>query len=69
MRAIFDSLGIKDVVAKSIGSANPHNMIKATFDAFNNMESPESIAAKRSKKVSDIIVNLKKINRKQVIKK
>ena len=64
MRAIFDSLGIKDVVAKSIGSANPHNMIKATFDAFNNMESPESIAAKRSKKVSDIIVNLKKINRK-----
>ena len=64
MRAIFDSLGIKDVVAKSIGSANPHNMIKATFDAFNNMASPESIAAKRSKKVSDILVDVKNINRK-----
>ncbi len=64
MRAIFDSLGIKDVVAKSIGSANPHNMIKATFNAFDNMASPESIAAKRSKKVSDIIVNKKKNNHK-----
>ena len=55
MRAIFDSLGIKDVVAKSIGSANPHNMIKATFDAFNNIGTPKLIAAKRSKKISDII--------------
>ena len=64
MRAIFDSLGIKDVVAKSIGSANPHNMIKASFNAFDNMASPESIAAKRSKKVSDIIVNKKKNNHK-----
>ena len=64
MRAIFDSLGIKDIVAKSIGSANPHNMIKATFDAFKNMSSPKNIAIKRSKKVSEIIANTKKwINR------
>ena len=55
MRSIFESLGIKDVVAKSNGSSNPHNMIKATFNAFKNSESPKSIAAKRSKKISEII--------------
>ena len=54
MRALFESLGIKDVVAKSTGSSNPHNMIKATFDAFKSSESPKSVAAKRSKKISDI---------------
>ena len=54
MRAIFDSLGIKDIVAKSIGSANPHNMIKATFDAFKRSESPKSVAEKRSIKISEI---------------
>ena len=55
MRYIFESLGIKDVLAKSNGSSNPHNMIKATFNAFEKSESPESIAAKRSKKISEII--------------
>ena len=55
MRALFESLGIKDVVAKSTGSSNPHNMIKATFDAFKKSESPKSVAAKRSKKVTEII--------------
>ena len=55
MRVLFESLGIKDVVAKSTGSSNPHNMIKATFDAFKKSESPKSIASKRSKKVSEII--------------
>jgi len=64
MRAIFDSLGIKDVVAKSVGSANPHNMIKATFDAFKNVTSPKMVAHKRSKKVTDIINNSKKNNTK-----
>ena len=54
MRALFESLGIKDVVAKSTGSSNPHNMIKATFDAFNKSESPKSVASKRSKKIKDI---------------
>ena len=56
MRALFESLGIKDIVAKSTGSSNPHNMIKATFDAFKNSESPKSIAAKRSKKISEILI-------------
>ena len=55
MRALFESLGIKDIVAKSIGSSNPHNMIKATFDAFKKSESPKSAASKRSKKISEII--------------
>ena len=55
MRALFESLGIKDIVAKSTGSSNPHNMIKATFDAFKNSESPKNVASKRSKKVSEIM--------------
>ena len=55
MRALFESLGIKDVVAKSTGTSNPHNMLKATFNAFKQSESPKSIASKRSKKVSEVI--------------
>jgi small subunit ribosomal protein S5 len=55
MRAVFETLGIQDVVAKSIGTSNPHNMIKATFDALLNTASPKSVAARRGKKVSDII--------------
>ena len=54
MRALFESLGVKDVVAKSTGTSNPHNMLKATFNAFKMSESPKSIASKRSKKISDI---------------
>ena len=57
MRALFESLGIKDVVAKSIGTANPHNMIKATFDAFSSMHSPRNVANKRGRKVSEIFGN------------
>ena len=59
MRSIFDSLGIKNVVAKSTGTSNPHNIIKATFDAFKQSSSPKSIAAKRSKKISEIIASNK----------
>ena len=55
MRALFESLGIKDVVAKSTGTSNPHNMLKATFNAFKRSESPKSVAAKRSKKISEIV--------------
>ena len=55
MRAVFESLGINDVVAKSIGSTNPHNMVKATFDALQKMMSPRAVAAKRGKKVGDIV--------------
>jgi small subunit ribosomal protein S5 len=55
MRAVFESLGVQDVVAKSNGSQNPYNMIKATFDALQNLASPRSVAAKRGKKVGDIV--------------
>jgi small subunit ribosomal protein S5 len=55
MRSVFEALGINDVVAKSLGSANPHNMVKATFHALSQVMSPRSVAAKRGKKVSDII--------------
>ncbi len=55
MRAVFESLGIKDVVAKSIGTSNPHNMIKATFQALTKIQSPKDVAAKRGKKVGDIV--------------
>jgi small subunit ribosomal protein S5 len=56
MRAVFESLGVQDVVAKSNGSQNPYNMIKATFNALRNLASPRAVAAKRGKKVSDIVV-------------
>ena len=55
MRAVFEMLGVSDVVAKSIGSSNPHNMVKATFEALSNCASPRQVAAKRGKKVGDIV--------------
>jgi len=55
MRAVFETLGVQDVVAKSVGSSNPYNMVRATVDALKNQTSPRSIASKRGKKVSDII--------------
>ncbi len=55
MRAVFESLGIGDVVAKSLGSRNSHNMVKATFDALQHCASPRSVASRRGKKVSDIL--------------
>ena len=55
MRAVFETLGIQDVVAKSIGSSNPYNMVRATFEALKAQSSPRQVAAKRGKKVSDVI--------------
>ena len=55
MRAVFETMGIQDIVAKSIGSQNPHNMIKATFAALKTVNSPRMIAAKRGKKVGDVV--------------
>jgi small subunit ribosomal protein S5 len=52
MRAVFDALGMQDVVAKSIGSSNPYNMVRATFDALKHQDSPRSVAARRNIKVS-----------------
>ncbi len=55
MRAIFETLGMGDVVAKCLGSTNPHNMIKATFAALTRSTSPRAVAARRGKKVSDLL--------------
>ena len=54
MRAVFETLGVQDVVTKSVGTSNPHNMVRATFDALKRMQSPRSVAAKRGKKVSEL---------------
>ena len=55
MRAVFETVGMQDVVAKSLGSANPYNMVRATFDALGREDSPRSVAARRGKKVSEIV--------------
>jgi small subunit ribosomal protein S5 len=52
MRAVFETLGMQDVVAKSLGSSNPYNMVRATFDALKTQDSPRSVAARRNIKVS-----------------
>ena len=55
LRAVFEALGIQDVVAKAIGSSNPYSMVNATFDALGKMQSPRQVAARRGKKVGDVI--------------
>jgi len=54
LRAVFETLGIGDVVAKSLGSRNPHNMVKATFAALQNVTSPRQVASRRGKKVAEL---------------
>jgi small subunit ribosomal protein S5 len=54
-RAVFEALGIQDVVAKSLGSQNPHNMVRATFAALKAMQSPRTVAARRGRKVAEIL--------------
>ena len=66
MRAVFETLGVQDIVAKSIGTSNPHNMIKATFDAFSSMHSPRNVANKRGKKVAEIFGNNPKIDEEKI---
>src|ERR687889_437637 len=55
MRAIFESLGVADVVTKSVGTSNPYNMIRATFEALKEQTSPRSVAQRRGKKLSDLL--------------
>ncbi|WP_375458205.1 30S ribosomal protein S5 [uncultured Enterovirga sp.] len=54
MRAVFETLGMQDVVAKSLGSSNPYNLVRATFDALKNEDSPRAVAARRGIKVSTL---------------
>jgi small subunit ribosomal protein S5 len=55
MRAVFEMLGVRDVVAKSLGSTNPYNLVRATFDALKAQENPRGVAARRGKMVSEIV--------------
>jgi small subunit ribosomal protein S5 len=55
MRAVFESLGVGDVVAKSLGTSNPYNMVRATFDALKQQQSPRHIAQRRGKSVQEIV--------------
>lgn len=55
LRAVFEVLGIQDVVAKSIGSSNPYNMVKAALEAFQKMESPRMVAARRGRRVNEVL--------------
>ena len=54
MRAVFETLGVNDIVAKSQGTANPYNMVRATFDALKRVDSPRSVASRRGLKVSEL---------------
>jgi small subunit ribosomal protein S5 len=55
MRAVFESLGVHDVVTKSVGTSNPYNMIRATFEALRDQTSPRSVAQRRGKKIADLL--------------
>ncbi len=55
MRAVFESLGVADVVTKSVGSSNPYNMVRATFAALSEQTSPKSVAQRRGKKIADLL--------------
>ena len=55
MRAVFESLGVGDVVAKSLGTSNPYNMVRATFDALKSQQSPRMVAQRRGRSVTEII--------------
>ncbi|MCC6581992.1 MAG: 30S ribosomal protein S5 [Phycisphaeraceae bacterium] len=55
LRAVFEVLGIQDVVAKSLGSSNPYNMVKAALEAFKSMESPRMVAARRGRRVNEVL--------------
>ncbi|NCT41511.1 MAG: 30S ribosomal protein S5 [Alphaproteobacteria bacterium] len=57
MRAVFEAVGVQDVVAKAIGSNNPYSMVNATFEGLKNIQSPRHIASRRNKKVADIVSN------------
>ena len=65
IRSVFEALGVQDVVAKSIGTTNPHNMVRATFDALYQLEDIKKISERRGKKVTDLYLKKKKENGKE----
>jgi small subunit ribosomal protein S5 len=65
MRAIFEALGIKDIVGKSTGSSNPFNMLRATFDALHRIQSPKDTASRLNQKVGDVIARREQGNKRK----
>jgi len=63
MRAVFEAMGIKDVVAKSQGSNNPYNLIQATFEAFAAIQTPRNVAAKRGLKITDLSLHRQEVDK------
>tara|TARA_B100000029_G_scaffold424161_1_gene431742 strand:+ start:14701 stop:15261 length:561 start_codon:yes stop_codon:yes gene_type:complete len=59
IRSVFEALGVQDVVAKSIGTTNPHNMVRATFDALGQLDDVKRIAERRGKKITDLYIKNK----------
>lgn len=55
IRKVFEALGIQDIVAKSVGSSNPYNMVRATFAALSSMNSPRQVASRRGKRVNEVL--------------
>jgi small subunit ribosomal protein S5 len=68
MRPVFEALGIQDIVAKSLGSSNPYNMIRATFHALAQQASPRQVAGRRDKKINEIITSRAQSENKQEAK-
>jgi small subunit ribosomal protein S5 len=66
MRAVFEALGVGDVVSKSLGTSNPYNMVRATFDALRRQDSPRSVAARRNIKVSTLQARRRDTDAEQV---
>jgi len=66
MRAVFEALGLQDIVSKSIGTNNPINMVRATFDAFKSVLSPRDVAIRRGLKISDLVMR-RKDKKKEVL--
>ena len=62
MRAVFETVGIRDIVTKSIGTSNPYNMVKATFEALKSLNSPRAVAARRSMKVGQLFSRGKEVD-------
>ena len=67
MRAVFESLGVADVVTKSVGTNNPYNMIRATFSALTDQTSPKSVAQRRGMKIADIMGRRGDLSAKQAV--
>jgi small subunit ribosomal protein S5 len=65
MRAVFETLGMQDVVAKSLGTSNPYNVVRATFDALKRQDSPRAVAARRNVKVSALQARRRDIEAEQ----